>query len=268
MQERVGRILVVCGRDDASILALRRAASFVSMLGARLAVLFLVPDDTPAARYPDRAFLLRFAEQASGLVLGTSDVEVAPAAAIGARLAREEASPPALVLCPAAADCTSEAGSLNLRSLWARTARLAAPLLVTRRDVHPRRVVVASDGTPRTLPVLERAFALAGHEHSPLTYVDTMRIPLMVPRDLWPEERARPRPIVRLSEGDGVGSLATHAARVPGAPIGALPRIAKVCARLRADTLVVGASAQESHVAEELIESVSCSVLVVPTAAP
>jgi nucleotide-binding universal stress UspA family protein len=170
-----------------------------------------------------------------------------------------------LVVCPAPSDSASEVASISLRRMWGRAVRMSEPLLVARSAITPRRVLVVTDGTARTLPVLRLAFELSERMDASLGYLDAMRIPLLRPAQLG-GTRAPQRVHASLQSaagsvaGDGSNLAHAHAAW------GLAAVMAKASARERADVLVVGVAAGDQDTVEKIIETAPCSVLAVPCA--
>jgi nucleotide-binding universal stress UspA family protein len=261
------RIVCVVGTDADSVGTLRRVRAWQSVWRCAVRAVFLVSDELPPERTPNAAWLQGWAEREAGLAIAAKDVLVCRFSELPAMFEQCAGMLASLVVCPAASDSATEIAGLSIRTMWARAARLRVPLLVARSAMVPPRVLVVTDGTARTLPVLRLAFELSENMQASLSYLDTMRIPLARgPHPLGGSRSRSKRSYENLLSAassvavdDGPSSYARTA-------YGVAAIMAKASARERADILVVGVAATDQDTVEKVIDTAPCSVLAVPCA--
>jgi nucleotide-binding universal stress UspA family protein len=261
--ERRQNIVCFAGRDDDSIVALARARAWKEAWGWSVRAVFLTSSGMPPSRTPDASWFQCWAASKAALPLAMRDIQVCSADEMSETFDRAASASTGLIVCPASADASTEVGSISLSMMWRCAARLRVPLFVARRDVLPRRVLVVTDGTARTLPVLELAFELGEHMSASLSYLDTLRIPIVNARQpLRAKEALGLRAIVcSLAQVSTAGSAATRYAL---AAHGLLANMTRAGVGEQADILVVGIPPADHGAAEEIIRAAPCSVLAVP----
>jgi hypothetical protein len=243
--ERRQNIVCFAGRDDDSIVALARARAWKEAWGWSVRAVFLTSSGMPPSRTPDASWFQCWAASKAALPLAMRDIQVCSADEMSETFDRAASASTGLIVCPASADASTEVGSISLSMMWRCAARLRVPLFVARRDVLPRRVLVVTDGTARTLPVLELAFELGEHMSASLSYLDTLLRAI----------------VCSLAQVSTAGSAATRYAL---AAHGLLANMTRAGVGEQADILVVGIPPADHGAAEEIIRAAPCSVLAVP----
>jgi nucleotide-binding universal stress UspA family protein len=259
------RIVCVTGTDADSLGALRRVRSWQRAWRCGVRTVFLVSDELPPERTPDAAWYQAWSEREAGLEVAPKDVLVCRFSDLPSTFERCAGMLASMIVCPAASDSATEVAGLSMRTMWARAARLRVPLLVARSPMVPPRVLVVTDGTARTLPVLRLAFELGENMNASLSYLDAMRIPLSRGPHPLCGSRSRTRRSYEnllsaassISFDDGPTSYARTA-------YGLAAVMAKASVRERADLLVVGVSVMDQDTLEKVIDTAPCSVLAVP----
>jgi hypothetical protein len=159
---------------------------------------------------------------------------------------------PDLVVCPGSPDLSAAIGAIPVHGVWSRVASLNVSLLLSRGHAAMHRVLVVTDGTPRTLPVLQTAFELAEYFNVQLSHLDTLRVPA-----LWGLRRELER------KGTGASEGSQKYLRVVRGLVAAVNRAQH---NVRPDVLLMGASVFHGGGTASALSStlLPCSVLIVP----
>jgi len=253
------QLLCVVGRDEASRQALLQARGWQQAFG--LSVRVVLVSDAVAA--PDEsANFSRFqtwAGREAGLDLSAEDVFGCSGQTFSVVFQSAVGSTTDLVVCSGAPDCATELGTVSLRGLWHRTAESGAALFVARDARPPRRILVATDGTSRTLPVLKLAFDLGERLDAQLSYFDSLRIPIHHGRATKVAGQVSLRP-AELEP--------SQVARYLRAVYGIAGAMARAGKDHRADLVLVGVAPGDHVTADNLFAALPCSVLAVPCPVP
>jgi nucleotide-binding universal stress UspA family protein len=256
------RIVCVAGRDDASLVALNRTREWQKAWGGVVRAVFLTCPDAPPARTPDKAWFQCWAASKAALVLAMRDIMLCDVGSLSTTLDDALGGLAGLMVFPASSDASTEIARVSLRMMWSKAARLQVPLLIARRSVSPRRILVVTDGTARTLPVLTTAFELGEHSQGSLAYLNASALPVLGPcGERTPHARAQAR--------SGIPALSAHRSRAQlrgyeSAARGVAVRMAQVGAREHADILVLGMGRTDTSTLDEIARTAPCSVLAVP----
>jgi nucleotide-binding universal stress UspA family protein len=253
------RILCISGCDENSLIALKRTRDWQRAFHCPVRALFVVTPDLPASRALDAAWFRWWAAREAALDIALDDIIVCGEETFPKALAQAAGMLTSLIVCPAASDEPVEVNCAPPGRLWPKIARMGVPLFVARSAVSPPRVLVVSDGTPRTLPVLEAAFDLGQYMSAALSYLDTLRIRISSDERVLPAARA-------LALQPGMASGFAHDVEHPYRR--AARSIASVMAqagmRESADILVVGIAPSDAESVEQIARASPCSVLAVP----
>jgi len=253
------QLLCVVGRDEASRQALLQARAWQQAFGLDARVL-LVSDAVSAAEESGNLYSFQsWAGRETGLDLSAEDVFGCSGDTFSAVFQSAAGSTTDVVVCSGAPDCATELGTVSLRGLWHRTAECGAALFVARDARPPRRILVATDGTSRTLPVLKLAFELGERLDAQLSYFDSLRIPIQQGR------RAKSTDLVSLDQRDGEPR---HVAGYLHAMYGIASAMARAGQDHRADLVLVGVAPGDHITADNLFTALPCSVLSVPCPVP
>jgi nucleotide-binding universal stress UspA family protein len=223
---------------------------------------FLTSSEAPPARVPDKAWFQCWAASKAALVLTMRDIMLCDVGSLSTTLDDALGGLAGLVVFPAPSDASTEIARVSLRMMWFKAARLQVPLLIARRSVTPRRILVITDGTARTLPVLTTAFELGEHSQASLAYLNASSLPLVGPRG----ERMS-HPLSR--EKSRIPTVAAHRSRAQlrgyeFAARGVSVRMAQAGEREHADMLVLGLGRTDASTLDEIARTAPCSVLAVP----
>jgi hypothetical protein len=260
--DRRRRIVCVAGRDDDSLAALSRTREWRQAWGGTVRAVFLTSSDTPPSRMPDADWFQCWAASKTALVLAARDIVVCDVGSLSTALDDALGGLAGLLVCPAPSDPSTEIARVSLRMMWLKAARLQVPLLIARRSVSPRRILVITDGSPRTLPVLTVALELGQYTSASLAYLNASLIP-MAPTGAG-ASLARQRTRASHIPSAAAGSLAEELTGSGRATYGLAVRMARAGIREHADILVIGASISDQIGIDEIVRIAPCSVLAVP----
>lgn len=159
-----------------------------------------------------------------------------------------------LLLLPGSPDLSAVAATLPVHVAWSRVAALGGKILLGRGEPVLRRAMVVSDGTPRTLSVLQAAFDIAELFDAHLSHVDT--------RVVLPSWRQEPR----ASSWTPAGDCEQPAARYLTALHAIIDTVKRAPRSQRPDLVLVGAPATESDATVSALAAalLPCSLMVVP----
>lgn len=255
---RKRRIVAVVGRDEQSRSALVDAGAWQRSFSCSVRVILVTDAGIPSSSPGEADRFCRWAGQKAQLDLGSDNVVACRAPDIVAHF--EDATTPYtdLVVCPGSVDLSTAMGTVAIHALWSQAAPLGASLLLSRRKASAmRRVLVVTDGTPRTLPVLQMAFELADHFDVQLSHLDSLRVPSMgTPSGPGLDELMRLR-----------GTKATDSAQKYLQVVhGLVETVNRAQHDVRPDLLLMGASVDDGGGVASALSSASlpCSVLIVP----
>jgi len=236
------------------------ARAWQKAFGWSVRIVFVSNATAARAETADVLSFHQWAVREAGLDLAMTDVFACTGESFPAAFASATGTSTDLVVCPGSADCSTELGTISLRGLWHRAAQHGAALLVARQALAPRRILVATDGTSRTLPVLKLAFELGEHLDAQLSYFDSLRIPLH--RILAAKLAGGPASLQRVAAAPSTGGQYLRAV------FGLAGAMARAGKGVRADLVLVGVSPRDHATADDLFAALPCSVLAVPCAPP
>ena len=254
------RIVCVAGRDDDSLVALRRIRDWQGAWGFGVRALFVTGATEPLDPIQEAGGFRRWAERKASLALADSDVTVCDAENCAAMLDHATDERTGLIACPTPTDMSSPIARISLRTVVDRALALRVPLLTCRHYVYPRRLLVVADGTHKTLPTLRMAFDLAQHLGATMSYLNAFCI-----RSARLARMAKSPVIVTIkTSGPSRILRVERVASLADAGCGFALRVAKEALRAQADVLVVGISRAEQPSIDQILRIAPCSVLAVP----
>ena len=249
------RIIAVLGGDEQSRNALKEVRRWQATLRCRVELMLVW--DAVLHRHTERE---REVERLCAWARAEAELRVEPEAVVAcaaeevtAQLVQLHATRRDLVVCPGSQDPATSIAALPVHALWSSAAACGASMLLSNSARPVRRVLVVTDGSARTLPVLQSAFALADDFDIQLSHVDTLRMRASVPDDL----PATTRPLTPAGRSAQAYTRLVH---------GLVRAIQRAQHDVRPDVLLLGASAEEGGgLASALCATpMPCSALIVP----
>jgi hypothetical protein len=243
---RQRRILCVTSRSEVARDVLAHVSAWQRALACRVRVLLVL--DASRTSSPALERFQRWASRETNVSVDLDDLSTCTSSEFFANLDTVQLDRGDLVVTSGQRDVASELDAVPLRGLWSSALRRGACLLIVRDSSPPRRTLVVTDGTARTLPVTSTALELAERFDLQPSYFDSMRVPLN--RLALEARRAGPNL-----------AACAYLRALAGLSV-ALNRARR---ESRADLLVAGASSSDEAAADLLLSAhLPCSVLVVP----
>lgn len=158
-----------------------------------------------------------------------------------------------LLVVPGSRDLSAVVGTLPIHALWRRVVALGGKVLLSCGEPVMRNVLVVSDGSPRTHPVLNAAFDLAAAFDVHLSHLDA--------RLVFPLANQE----VRAAQGAGAYTADGQHSYLSALHV-VVDTVRRAPRKVRPDLLLVGAPAEDGGATASALACslLPCSVLLVP----